>query len=221
MSQQEKRPDRRIERTQQSLSKALMELIAERDYHSITIQEIADRANVARATFYVRYPGGKDDLLFQTLASMYGELMNPPLEPDAEADERPLVTDRLNDPRDFEHVARYADFYRSVLSNRGSAAFIVAIREFLASALREEVLDPRLPTGSEPRLPLDVVASFLAGAEMGLIHWWLENDMPYSAEQMAVMMNRLCSFGLMWALDLDAAPPHNEVLTPAPNPSIT
>ena len=47
--------DRRIERTHQLLSKALMDLIIERGYDSITIQDITDRANVSRTTFYLHF----------------------------------------------------------------------------------------------------------------------------------------------------------------------
>src|SRR4051812_34005318 len=53
--------DRRTQRTREMLQKALIELIGERSYDAITVQEIVDRANVARATFYVHY-NSKDDL---------------------------------------------------------------------------------------------------------------------------------------------------------------
>ena len=53
--------DRRVERTRESLQRALIELIGERDYGAITIQEIVDRANVGRTTFYLHY-NSKDEL---------------------------------------------------------------------------------------------------------------------------------------------------------------
>src|SRR5258708_32498419 len=53
--------DRRVQRTRELLQKALIDLISECDYGAITIQDIVDRANVARTTFYVHY-NSKDDL---------------------------------------------------------------------------------------------------------------------------------------------------------------
>src|SRR5215217_6191503 len=53
--------DRRVERTRERLQKALMDLIAERGYDSITIQDIVDRADLGRTTFYLHY-NSKDDL---------------------------------------------------------------------------------------------------------------------------------------------------------------
>jgi AcrR family transcriptional regulator len=53
--------DRRVERTRELLQKALIELIAERGYDAITIQDIVDRANIGRTTFYLHY-NSKDEL---------------------------------------------------------------------------------------------------------------------------------------------------------------
>ena len=53
--------DRRIQRTRELLQKALIELIDERGYDAVTIQDIVERANIGRTTFYKHY-NGKDDL---------------------------------------------------------------------------------------------------------------------------------------------------------------
>jgi AcrR family transcriptional regulator len=55
-------PDRRVQRTRELLQRALIDLISQGAYDSITIQEIVDRANVGRTTFYLHYTS-KDDLL--------------------------------------------------------------------------------------------------------------------------------------------------------------
>ena len=53
--------DRRAQRTRELLQKALIELISERGYDAITIQDIVDRANLGRTTFYLHY-NSKDEL---------------------------------------------------------------------------------------------------------------------------------------------------------------
>ncbi|MEO8397816.1 MAG: helix-turn-helix domain-containing protein, partial [Chloroflexota bacterium] len=73
MTETVRKPDRRIERTRQLLSKALMDLIIERGYDTITIQDITDRANVSRATFYLHYKD-KDELLYQSMTKIYDAL---------------------------------------------------------------------------------------------------------------------------------------------------
>src|SRR5664279_2433284 len=111
--------DRRIERTRQLLSKALMDLIVERGYESITIQDITDRANVSRTTFYLHFKD-KDELLFASMEKIYDGLVSGhkglmPIDV-TEADFE-SVTCNAND---FEHVAEFADFYRAMLSKQGS-----------------------------------------------------------------------------------------------------
>jgi AcrR family transcriptional regulator len=52
--------DRRIQRTRDLLQQALIDLIGEREYDALTIQDIVDRTNVGRTTFYLHYRS-KDD----------------------------------------------------------------------------------------------------------------------------------------------------------------
>ncbi len=59
----EKTPDRRVRRTRENLFSALSELMQEKRYNKITIQDIIDRADVGRSTFYAHFET-KDDLLF-------------------------------------------------------------------------------------------------------------------------------------------------------------
>ena len=58
--------DRRIQRTRQLLDNALIELILEKEYDKITVQNIIDQANVGRSTFYAHYLD-KDDLLEKSM----------------------------------------------------------------------------------------------------------------------------------------------------------
>ncbi|MDX0906328.1 TetR family transcriptional regulator [Sinorhizobium medicae] len=53
--------DRRVARTRKSLHQALISLILEKGYDSITVDEICQTANVGRSTFYLHFTS-KDDL---------------------------------------------------------------------------------------------------------------------------------------------------------------
>jgi AcrR family transcriptional regulator len=54
--------DRRTQKTRKYLAEALKELIVEKGYDAVTIQDIIDRANVGRSTFYSHYES-KEQLL--------------------------------------------------------------------------------------------------------------------------------------------------------------
>src|SRR5215472_18790764 len=63
--------DRRIQKTEELLHRALASLIREKDYDSIVVKEILDRANVGRSTFYMHFRD-KDDLLVSSIQEMLG-----------------------------------------------------------------------------------------------------------------------------------------------------
>jgi AcrR family transcriptional regulator len=194
--------DRRIERTRQLLSKALMELIIERGYEGITIQDITDRANVSRTTFYLHFRD-KDELLFASMTKIYDGLVGShegfmPL--DAKESDYGLAQ---CDAGDFEHVAEYADFYRVMLSRKGSVTFVLQVLSYL-SEIMKPALEAKL-NGNTPKIPLDLIASFFAGAEVGVMKWWLENDMQHTPDEMARMQFFLSAFGLKWALGKEEA----------------
>ncbi len=56
--------DRRIRRTRDTLGDALVQLIQEKPFDEITVQDVLDRACVGRTTFYTHYRD-KDDLFPQ------------------------------------------------------------------------------------------------------------------------------------------------------------
>lgn len=64
--------DRRILKTQESLKKAVIELMAEKNFDDITIQDIADRTNVNRGTIYLHYQN-KYDLLDKLIEAHISE----------------------------------------------------------------------------------------------------------------------------------------------------
>src|SRR5215510_13478896 len=72
--------DRRVQRTRELLQKALIELIGERGYDAITIQDIVDRANIGRTTFYLHY-NSKDELFVSCHEAIVNKFRIGPLHP--------------------------------------------------------------------------------------------------------------------------------------------
>ena len=183
MSTQEK-VDKRITRTRQALRKALTELVVAHGYESVTVQQITARAGVARTTFYLHYQD-KEDLLFNGFQGIYDEL------------KAAVAPTQMNATADWEHVAAHADFYRALLGKQGNPAFVVFLRDMLADVMREHVLRPLL-SSSPPRLDVDLMAHYLAGAQLGLYIWWLETDMRTPITEIAQAGQDLAVKGLMW-----------------------
>src|SRR5260370_16508644 len=70
MSGNAAKEDRRIRRTRDALGDALVALLQETPFESITVQDVLDRAGVGRSTFYAHYRD-KDDLLLTDAAEFF------------------------------------------------------------------------------------------------------------------------------------------------------
>jgi len=181
-----KKPDRRVVRTRQLLRDALMELILERGYDAVTVQDITDRANLGRATLYVHYDD-KDDLLLQSLTEIFDQLIEEtgtqpvPLGMETERDPLTLVV--------FRHAAKHKALYQVMLRSGGAAVLLRRIKDYVADISRKIVLSA-IPEDKLP-VPLEIVVQHMVGSLLSLLDWWLENDLPYSPETMSDTFRKL------------------------------
>ena len=109
--------DRRVRRTRRRLRDALIQLILKKGYDNVTIQDITDAADLSRATFYLHYKD-KDELLAGSLEEMFDELMASVKDIMLR---RKMELDDQNPPSlpAFQHVADYAELYKSLLGDTG------------------------------------------------------------------------------------------------------
>ena len=65
--------DKRVARTRDRLGDAMIALILEKPFDSITVQEVLDRAGVGRSTFYAHYKD-KDDVLISEVDEFFADV---------------------------------------------------------------------------------------------------------------------------------------------------
>jgi len=193
--------DRRARRTRQLLQRALIELIGERRYDAITIQDIADRADVGRTTFYLHF-GNKDELFVSCHEAIVGRFGFGP--------RHPLSRDELlasEAPPGMTAAYRHLEHVRGLLppifQGKDGPPILRRIRDRSAQEI-EASLRAAFP-GADSAIPLDVLATYLAGAQIALVHWWLEDLRPHSPETLARAFH-----GLQRAAILDAFGPRDE-----------
>lgn len=191
--------DPRVKRTLKLLGDTLLELIVEKGYDDVSIQHITDRANVSRTTFYLHFKD-KDELLFASMRAMYDDLVASTHNIDfrnvaaAEA--------AMCDPADFEHVQKYIQFYRVMLSKNGSMAFLLSVLDYLAATMLA-ALQQGKPEGAQPNIPLPILAHIMAGSEIGVMTWWVKNGTTQTPAQMAQFLYDAHSKGIWWALGIE------------------
>jgi AcrR family transcriptional regulator len=189
--------DLRVRRTRKLLIQALLELTSEKGFAALTVQNIADRAMVNRATFYRHYLD-KHDLLKAYMQEVYELTADqqplPAASPDAQADGPPTGIVRM-----LEHVRQHADFYRVMLGAQGDAAFVARIRRYSEQRLRSLLPDDATPHKPDSP-PRDLCLSYLTHAGIGVLAWWLQAEQPHPPEQIATWLNQLNKATLEYAL---------------------
>ncbi len=181
------KPDRRPKRTRELLQKALIELIGERGYDAITIQEIVDRANVGRTTFYQHY-NSKDELFIGCHEAIVSEFRIGSLHPlsreELLSQEAPPSTVAA-----YRHLEEARARLYSVFHGKDSQLILRRIREKSAREIQASLRAAF--TESDSSIPLDVLANYLAGAQIELLQWWLEKRQPHTFEDLAKTFHRL------------------------------
>jgi AcrR family transcriptional regulator len=176
------------------LQQAHVSLILEKDYDATTIEDICEKANVGRSTFYTHY-ASKDDLRRSGLEHLRAQL--------PERQKKALATP--GDIKDrslgfslamFEHARDHIHLYRALVGGRGGAVALGSIRQILSDLVRNELASTP-DTKSGHVIPREVVVQYVVGAYMAVLTWWLDGGAKLPPQRMDAMFRRLANLGIM------------------------
>jgi AcrR family transcriptional regulator len=191
-----RKPDRRVQRTRKLLQEALVSLILEKGYQKITVQDIIDRANIGRSTFYSHYRD-KEDLLFSGFDDLAHDLHRHMRPPDSNIDEQGHL---LHSLEFFTHAHNNKELYMAMTESGGGELLLDIARQHMGNHI-EAHLDHILTIGDE--VPLQVITNFLAGSLLTMIIWWLEDKKPYTPQEMDDMFNALAMPGVRSMISIE------------------
>lgn len=188
--------DRRVQRTRALLLSALLDLIAEKGYEDVTVQDIVDRANVGRSTFYAHFLD-KRELLLTGLDSLHEFLIQQQSTRDlgAKPRERLLRFSLVL----FEHVQSNIQFCRALLGTQSGAIVEPRIKQILGDFVGRDI-DGCISPGRALALPRDVIVQFTVSAYLGMLRWWMDQPVPCSPEQIDRQFRALAVPALMAVL---------------------
>lgn len=183
-----KRTDRRVVRTRDRLGDAIVSLVQEKPFEAITVQEVLDRAQVGRSTFYAHFRD-KDDL-FLSDADEFLETMAMEL---SRADD---PSDRVAPVRElFAHVGEQRRLYAALVESGKVHDFLDLAREHFARGI-ERRLAERPRSRGIPKEKRGALAQGCAGALLSLLTWWLDQRKPASPEAMDDLYHRMIWTGV-------------------------
>lgn len=200
----EDKTDRRSQRTRRLLTAALVELMLEKRFEDISVQDILDRADIGRSTFYGHF-SSKEALLYSSLGDMlHGLELHMAEEGEAQG---------AGDPRGggivllpslglFRHIKQHQRLYRALFSSSSLEPVAQNLQQQLAQVVEHNLRAcADVPAGRPPAVPLPILADFAAGAFLTLLRGWLEGNGAYTPEQIDAMFKQMVLPGVRASLD--------------------
>ena len=180
--------DRRVRRTRDALGDALLKLMQEKPFDTITVQQVLDGAGVGRSTFYAHYRD-KDDLFLSDLEEFL-EQMSTVLSRHREASHRVAPVREL-----FAHVAEMRHLHAALIAADKLRDFLEMGQEYFARAIEQRLGElPRSRTITSAQRA--AMAHAFAGALLSLLSWWIDRRATASPEEMDDLFHEMVWSGV-------------------------
>jgi AcrR family transcriptional regulator len=176
-----KKTDRRTQRTRHSLTHAMVDLVTEKRFDDITVQNLIDRADIGRSTFYTHYRD-KEDLFQKNWEGFLDFCVEQ------------IVWDKIGRGSFFpvlflfDHLKDVQPFYRGLVRSRKSDALMKTGAEYLSQKLGKGL---QANLKYHPSIPIPILANYLATELFALLKWWLDEGMPHGPERMDQIFHEL------------------------------
>lgn len=181
--------DRRVRRTRRLLTEAFVALVLETGYERISVQDILDRADIGRSTFYAHFRDKQalleacfDDMRDQLKAAL--DTMKPDVPTDPSGPASVL----------FAHAYQHRSVYKALCGKQGGTVVHRYLHRLIGDLLR-----PHL-AAADSGLPADMVAEYYTSATLGLLIWWIDQGFRFGPARMAAMHHQLAAPGVIAAL---------------------
>ena len=175
--------DRRQKKTREAIFTAFESLLAEKNYNRISIQEIIDKADVGRTTFYAHFET-KDSLLQELCNDLFDHVFstkNPQIETThdfslSEGNSRTIVTHILYHLQDSKkNIIR-------LFQGESNDIFIAYFKRYLDEMIVKFILKGIKRKSSD--LPEDFLQDHISATFVNMIEWWINHGMKETPEQL-------------------------------------
>jgi AcrR family transcriptional regulator len=179
------RHDRKRQLTRRQLIDAVVQLVLEKGYEGVTIQDITDRADLGRGTFYLHFKD-KDEAVWSAIEDG--------LRATEEDAHRQFPGGIPSQPEYyayrniFRHAEQNKDLYKMMLGGQGSGVMTARVQNHLAAELQRDLALLPVSVFLEFRVPVNILAQVVTGAVIQLVRWWLETPNKYSPDDTAGLL---------------------------------
>lgn len=175
---EQRKADPRAIRSKKMLKQAVFSLLAENpEITQLTVQKIAGRAELNRATFYLHYED-INDLLRQIVHEIFDDLFRKM---------EPLLQVKSNDQEQLVAFLSYFYEHRKIFAVLVEhAGFKNQLSSLLMKTIEQRREARNIDTTQET-VSVEIIASSL----LGIILWWIKDGNQYNAEYIADQITRM------------------------------
>jgi len=182
MIQKSSKPNRQVERTKSWIFDALMLLMDEKPYEKITVSDIADKAGVARPTFYRNFDD-KDEVVLQYLSNSFNtELASA---------EKTGKDDKPNNivlTLDVKYMTKHQKNMKKILSTADVEARIYRELQLYTLSL---IKSYKRQLSAEEYLIFRYKICYQITGSLKVLFDWFINNMPMPIERLVPMLNAM------------------------------
>lgn len=173
--------DRRITKTRKAIYNAFLQLLNQKDYEAITVQEIIDLADVGRSTFYSHYES-KELLLDELCQKLFHHLF--------ERAKHLSPQDYL--AHIFQHFKKNQDHVTSLLLSKNDY-FIRQLRKELEHDVYPMVADELIK--AHPTIPHSYLKHLVVSHFIETLSWWLKKGKSYTEQEVIQFYLKILKVG--------------------------
>ena len=178
-----KKVDARVRKTRDALGDAIVSLMQERPFDTITVQDVLDRAKVGRSTFYTHF-SDKDELLMSD-ADEFFEAMSLALSTHGDKSERVFPVKEF-----FNHLVEAQQFVVALRTSGKLHENLELARGHFARGIEKRLSEiPKGASITEAQRP--ALAFAHAGALLSLMQFWIDRGMKEPAEEMDALFHKI------------------------------
>jgi AcrR family transcriptional regulator len=180
--------DRRIQKTRTSIMSAFEALLTEKRYEQLTVQDIIDRANVGRSTFYAHFET-KDDLLKYTCQELFEHIFTEHPLPEGSHDySESANTQDVMLTHILHHLKDDHRRYQRIFSCESADLFWRYFQSLFRILMEKSGAgDP----AAEKKVPEDYYVNYYCSAYIESVKWWFQNGLKITPEELASYFKRV------------------------------
>jgi AcrR family transcriptional regulator len=182
--------DRRVQRTRRQLHEALMSLVRDKRYDAIKVQDILNRADVGRSTFYMHFRD-KEDLLDSGLENLDRRVRSAQAtaEPPSDKPYERIIGFSL---AMFEHASQFRAMHRALLGSGAEAIMRRRLHSVLTEVVSREI-ESQLHLRKQAKSPVstELLTHFLVSAYSSTLNWWITSKNALTPKQIDAAYRQL------------------------------